>query len=438
MAMALSSQPSVTARGGYGATSVAIADLNGDGHPDLVVGNECQSSTNCNNGTVGVLLGNGDGTFHTPVSYGSGGVDPFSVAIADVNGDGHPDLIVANECLMPDPSGQPCQVTQPGEVTVLLGKGDGTFEAPIGYSLDGYQAFAVAVADVNGDGHPDLVVAYGCQIESDCGGVDVLLGNGDGTFQTPVSYGSGGPAFSVAIADLNGDGHPDLAVATAWQCAGCDNSGVSVLLGNGDGTFQSALNYNSGGLNGIAFPSVAIADLTGDGHPDLAVVNECRNEACHDGVAGVLLHVGEIRTRTTERSSSNPSAYLQPVTLSAIVSSSSGAPAGTVVFYDGSSTLGTATLANGSATISVSSLSVGSHVITTLYQGSLKFNSSVSSPLTQVVTTANTTTSIGSSANPVLLNKYVTYTATVASQYGAAATGTVTFQDNGATVATSV
>ncbi|MGA7924484.1 MAG: Ig-like domain-containing protein [Candidatus Sulfotelmatobacter sp.] len=172
------------------------------------------------------------------------------------------------------------------------------------------------------------------------------------------------------------------------------------------------------------------------GHPDLAVVNECGNEACHDGVAGVLLHVGEIRTRTTERSSSNPSAYLQPVALSATVSSSSGAPAGTVVFYDGSSTLGTATLANGSATISVSSLSVGSHVITTLYQGSLKFNSSVSSPLTQVVTTANTTTSIGSSANPVLLNKYVTYTATVASQYGAAATGTVTFQDNGATVAT--
>ena len=82
--------------GGYEAQSVAVADVNGDGKPDLVVANLCASSDCTNGGVVGVLLGNGDGTFQAAVSYGSGGQDAESVAVADVNGDGKPDLVVAN------------------------------------------------------------------------------------------------------------------------------------------------------------------------------------------------------------------------------------------------------------------------------------------------------------------------------------------------------
>jgi hypothetical protein len=421
------------------AFSVAASDLNGDGHPDLVVTSGCQNAADCVS-VVSVLLGNGDGTFQAPVSYSSGGVYATSVAIADLNGDGRQDLAVANECQVLDPSGGVCWGYAPGEVSVLLGNGDGTFQAPVSYNSNAYQAFSVAVADLNHDGHPDLAVVSACQSESNCvnGVVGVLLGNGDGTFQPVVNYNTGGgnAAFSVAIADLNGDGHLDLAVATASQCDGCSNSGVSTLLGNGDGTFQPAVSHNSGGISGIAFPSIAIADLNGDGKPDLLVDNECQSGDCQDGIVGVLMHVGDIPTTTREVSSPNPSAFMQTLTLSATVISSSGSPTGTVAFYDGSTALGSATLANGSAAISVSSLSVGSHVLTAVYQGSVKLGSSASSPLTQVVTIASTTTSIASSKNPVALNSPVTYIATVTGQYGGAPTGSVTFADGGVVLAT--
>jgi len=209
--------------GGYGAESVAVADLNGDGKADLVVAN-CGSggSSACNSpGLVGVLLGNGDGTFQTVVTYGSGGLGAYSVVVADVNGDGKPDLVVANNCA----SASNCVSYGPGSVGVLLGNGDGTFQTAVAYGSSGFDAFSIAVADVNGDGKPDLVVLNGCVNASSCenyehGLVGVLLGNGNGTFQTAVAYDSGGyvlygGATALAVADLNGDGKPDVVVA---QC----------------------------------------------------------------------------------------------------------------------------------------------------------------------------------------------------------------------------
>src|SRR6516164_340033 len=131
--------------------------------------------------------------------------------------------------------------------------------APRGFDA-GSGPQSVAVGDFNGDGKPDLAV-----VNSYSNNVSVLLGNGDGTFQPAVSYGTGsgtGPAF-VAVGDFNHDGKLDLAVANS------NSSNVSVLLGNGDGTFQTAVNYDVGG----APTSIAVGDFNHDGKLDLAVAN---------------------------------------------------------------------------------------------------------------------------------------------------------------------
>jgi len=271
--------------GGAGAFSVAAADVNGDGVPDLVVANLCESSSNCavGPGGVAVLMGNGDGTFQTPVAYSSGGRLAVSVAVADVNGDGKLDLLVANNCA----SGNSCPTD--GAVGVLLGIGDGTFQTAAAYGSGGAIATSVAVADVNGDGKLDLVVGNACG-SINCPSpskVGVLLGNGDGTFQAAVSYDPGGSgAASVKMADVNGDGKPDLLVANP------NSRSLGVLLGNGDGTFQAAVSYDPGGLAN----SVAVADVNGDGKLDLVVANVCAsNSNCppSNGVAGVLLGNGD-------------------------------------------------------------------------------------------------------------------------------------------------
>jgi hypothetical protein len=392
--------------GGIGASSVAIGDLNGDSKPDLVV---TACTPNCGNGgIVGVLLGNGDGTFKTAIAYGSGQPvfpsSPTEVVIADVNGDHKPDLIVANSYA---PGG------------VLLGNGDGTFQPAMTYAAN---TIAVAVGDVNGDGKPDLVVANG--------GAGVLLGNGDGTFQPVVTYGSGGSSASVAIADLNGDGKPDLAVAN--HVKGGTYGSLGVLLGNGDGTFQAAVIYNAAGsytqavnvakVNADGIPdiiavntnsgtvavllgdgdgtfqpaetfrskgnnpySVAIADLNGDGKPDLVVADYCADKYCGKGVLGVLLNT-RVATKTVLTTSGSPSHVGQPVTFTATVTPSHGTiPDGELVtFYDGPTAIGTGVMASSVATFTTSALTAKTHYIKAVYAGNAIFKPSTGR-VTQVV-----------------------------------------------------
>jgi hypothetical protein len=216
--------PVLYGTGGYTDTSVVIADLNGDGRPDLVVVNQCISAGDCSSGTVGILLGKGDGTFQPAVTYNSG---YFSrgVAVADVNGDGKKDLVVANSCVAVNNCSN-------GTIDVLLGNGDGTFAPAVSYNSGTGQTLAVAIGDVNGDGRPDVVVA---NLGS---GMAVLLGNGDGTFRAPVAYETGGDNDAVAVADVNGDGKLDVLIG--------DQITVNVLLGNGDGTFQPEVAYPCG------------------------------------------------------------------------------------------------------------------------------------------------------------------------------------------------
>jgi hypothetical protein len=146
---------------------------------------------------------------------------------------------------------------------VLLNNGDGTFQAALNHGVQGQSA---AISDLDGDGDLDLAVTGGY----DKNRVSVLLGNGDGTFQAAVNYETGNGAWSIAIGDLDGDGYQDLAVANIGDLGPPLVSGnVSVLLNNGDGTFQAAVNYE----DGIAPMSVAIGDLDGDGVLDLTVAD---------------------------------------------------------------------------------------------------------------------------------------------------------------------
>lgn len=274
--------------GGFNATSVAIADVNGDRIPDVLVANQCDSLPSCSTGVVAVSLGNGDGTFQASQTYSTGGF-AGAVAVGDVNKDGKLDIVVANSFS--------------NTVGVLLGNGNGTFQAVQTYGSGGSSAIAITVADVNGDGNPDILVANGCFSDSDCttGSAAVLLGNGDGTFQTAMGYASGGfeGSTSIAVGDVNADGKPDLLVSNVCTAGssgnGCTNNAgsVGVLLGNGDGTFQSAATYASGGL---LAEWLTVADVNGDGKPDVLVANSCaslNSTVCAGGGVGVLLGNGD-------------------------------------------------------------------------------------------------------------------------------------------------
>jgi VCBS repeat-containing protein len=233
--------PSTNFAAGDGPVSVAVGDFNGDGKPDLAVANELSSFPS----NVSVLLGSATGSFTGPTNFPVGDFTfPFSVAVGDFNGDGKPDLAVANGLA--------------GNVSVLRGGSGGSFGAPTNFPA-GLTPLSVAVGDFNGDGKPDLAVA-----NADSNNVSVLLGNGTGGFTGPTNFPAGNHPFSVAVGDFNGDGKPDLAVANEFS------NNVSVLLGNGTGGFTGPTNFPAG----IDPLSVAVGDFNGDGKPDLAVANQ--------------------------------------------------------------------------------------------------------------------------------------------------------------------
>jgi hypothetical protein len=223
--------------------ALATSDLNGDGKLDLVtLGTESSN--------VAVLLGNGNGTLQTPVNY-LVGTYPQSLVIADLNGDGKADIAVTEcasttECAVPDP------------ISILPGKGDGTFGAAHTFTdVTDESALGIAAADFDGDGKMDLIIA-----DSYSNDVTELLGNGNGTFKRGQNWAAGEAPHVVVVGDFNHNGVPD--VATLNQLGT-----VNVFLGNKNGSFKAARDA----INNIQPLSVAAGDFNGDGIVDLAVGN---------------------------------------------------------------------------------------------------------------------------------------------------------------------
>ena len=246
--------PKVDYQTGKGPSSIAIADVNGDGKPDLVI-------SNFSDGTLSVLKGNGDGTFQMHSDWPAN-TNPQSVVIADLDNDEKPDVILVNAI------GESTN----GSISVLLGKGDGSFQTPVQYPTS-VGTTSLTVADLNADGIPDVVVANHDTSFVTTGGINVFLGKGDGTFGASTTYDLGRGTNSVAVADLNGDGKPDLAVSTFDVNTIPGPGTVTILLGNGDGTFGQFSAYTTG----RSTDSLVAADLNADGVIDLVLSSSGEN-----------------------------------------------------------------------------------------------------------------------------------------------------------------
>src|SRR5580698_531682 len=251
--------------------SNTLGDLTGDGIPEI-------AAANCRDNTITIYVNNGDGTFKTG-AYSSAGIapsnnsvvalGPLGLTIADVNGDGRADVIATN--------------AGAGDVTVLLGNGDGTVQTPnVGYATGGRPGTPAIIADMNGDGLADLLVADNQYSFS------YMKGYGDGTFRAAVDYysptgadGQPSSGFDVATGDFNGDGFTDVVVGN-FSNSNDVTVGITVFLSRGDGSLQPGVNYGSGGS--LAF--VTVADFDKDGNLDIAAVDNA------DGLVQIFKGVG--------------------------------------------------------------------------------------------------------------------------------------------------
>ncbi len=487
------------------ALQILLADFNRDGNTDIALG--CSDGTN---GGLVIILGNGDGTFQAPVLYSTG--DVASISMGDFNGDGLLDIALT------DNSQQ--------NVIFFTGNGDGTFTKDAftisthaatrgvvvaDFNKDGIDDVAYAVAtsvpgshlfdlyvalsngdgtfnvsptavasqigefltsgDTNADDNPDIVSATitrpGPGNHNIGNSLFVLLGNGNGTFQSPVAYVSDIPS-DPHLADVNGDGVPDIIAG--------GSTGALVYIGNGDGTFQPYQEPTIGGfaltyaVNAGDYNNKGNADLIGtDADTPRAAVSLSQvtqtstasaltsvavfplGSGIHnvdasysgDGIyvastsSTVPLTAAPVNTSLTLAVSPSTSILSgQPETLTAVLSPYTVGPPTTttntepVNFFSGTTLLGTGTLSAGVATLTTTALPVGADSVTAVYPGDANYNSSTST----AVTTTVSNILLSSSVNPSTYTQSVTFTATVPS----GTTGSVTFLDGSTNIGTGV
>jgi hypothetical protein len=393
-----------------GIQGLQTGDFNGDGKADLIFTYTVAPSYNSvYSQGFAILLGNGDGTFQTPIlqtAYSSTTapayfLGPQIAAIGDVNNDHKPDLMVVAETSTPS-----TQLVPNTQMELLLGNGDGTFGKPSVISTATNPVLPIdaptpaVLADLNGDGRLDLICLG--DTTAGQGQLAISLGNGDGTFAAPSILNTtdgGGNIISqdgLAVADFNGDGKMDVAVASF------DASASGIYFGNGDGTITS---FNSSApvdvFNLAVFGSSIAADFNGDGKADLLVVSTLL-------INSYGTSPPPLTTTTSSLTASAASITTgASVTLTATITGATGGtgiPTGTVTFLDGTTSLGTGTL-NGSAvaTYSTSTLAAGAHSITAQYGGDSNFAASTSTAVT-VTVQAPVPASFTVSASPTSLS----------------------------------
>jgi len=391
----------------YSTLTMATGDFNGDGKGDIAV----LQSDSSPQSTIGVLLGNGDGTFQPVVTTPLGSSGGTWIASADFNGDGKTDLVLAEN----------------NRAQILLSNGDATFSFGAVYDGGGGPG-TVVTGDVNGDGKADVVIGNQCEL-GDCanGSIGILLGNGDGTFQyaanSPQST-TDGNLVGIALADVNADGKLDVIASTY--------TGILVSFGKGNGTLQSPTVYAA--LTASPRVQLAVADLNGDGGLDIV-------QPGSNGQLAILYNqVADNRVPPTVAIHASPSQtiYGQQLTLQGqITSTAEAAPTGTVLFLDGSNGIGYSSVVNGIATLTTSGLPAGTHSLIARYSGDTQTGTGSSQPLSLTVSQATSMTSVSSSLNPDPAGQALTFTATITPQYGGTATGTATFLDGPTTLGTA-
>jgi len=402
-------------------TGVLAADFNGDGKIDLAVVNTCGiSSGSCApaagpvqaRGTVSILLGNGDGTF-TPTSaslttrlFTNNG--PNAIAAADFNGDGFIDLAITNQ------GGH--------DLTILMGNGDGTFTLAVNSPFTGIFPSALTVGDFNGDGNIDIAVTnpsdntVSILLNQNCPSVPSVYC----TFLTgpPPPIAVGNHPTAIVVGDMNEDGFLDLVVANSLS------NSISVLLGDGTGHFTPVVpSQFSPPFSTGQFPlAVVLGDFNHDGRLDIATANAF-------GSYSVLTQAA-VPQVTLATNISSP-VYGQTVTFTAEVVAPPGhTPTGSVGFFDGSTPIGSAPLNNQQALLQFAGLTAGAaHQITAVYGGDSYFAVSTSNVVAQIVSQAQTYTTLTSSLNTAPYGQAVTLTATIQPQISGRPTGTVTFFD---------
>jgi len=369
-------------------TSLAVGDFNGDGLPDVAVGDAGAHSIN-------VYVDYPSGVVSSLPITSDVGIAPNTIAAADFNHDNQLDLAVGDSAL--------------GQVQLLLNSGGNFFPYGVAQSVPSVQN--LAVVDVNLDGIPDVVYTSG---QGFVGALVVDPGGNALPIQNYVQPQLGAPPSALAVGDFNGDGLPDIAAVT--DSSSLFPAGLTIL--NTTGWTASAQLSN-----------VSVAGNS-DSHSVDATFSGGGDSSYGDSTSNTVTLIGVLPASTTTLSVPSSANYQDTVTLSATVapSTGSGTPTGTVTFYDGTTSIGTGTLDNsGMASITVNTLAVGPHSISASYGGDSTYATSSSSGSTLTINLDPTATVVTTSVSSSTFLQPLVYTATVTSSYPGTLTGSVSF-----------